>query len=86
MTVDPDMDADDEGAGSFSWSVQERRHIAQSFKQRCLASLPLRFSRECSARCVPCIAVTSRHTRAADCSIMVQAFSRVMEAKKPAHK
>ncbi len=82
MTVDPDMDADDEGAGSFSWSVQERRHIAQSFKQRCLASLPLRFSRECSALC----ALHCRHTRAGDCSIMVQAFSRVMEAKKPAHK
>lgn len=65
MTVDPDMDADDEGAGSFSWSVQERRHIAQSFKQRCLASLPLRFSRECSARSVRCIAVTHEQASAA---------------------
>jgi hypothetical protein len=85
MTIDPDMDAYDEEAGAYSWSVQERRHIAQSFKQRSLATLPLRFSSEATAAAFPrCSAFTQPF--AGHCSIMVQAFSRVMEAKKPGHK
>jgi hypothetical protein len=66
MTVDPEMDVYDEAAGAFSWSVQERRHIAQSFKQRSLATLPLRFSRESkAAACIRRIAVkvTRRYCR-----------------------
>ena len=44
MTVDPDMDAEEEGASMSCWSTLERRHMAQSFKQRSLATLPIRFS------------------------------------------
>ena len=59
-TVDPDMDTYDEDTGAFSWSLQERRHIAQSFKQRSLATLPLRFSGTSTAAAPP---VTPTHRR-----------------------
>jgi hypothetical protein len=42
-TVDPDIDVE-EHERAFSWSALERRHLAHSFKQRSLATLPLRFS------------------------------------------
>ena len=44
MTVDPDMEEGEGGGGGVAWSEKERQHIAQSFKQRSLATLPLRFS------------------------------------------
>ncbi len=54
------MDTYDEDTGAFSWSLQERRHIAQSFKQRSLATLPLRFSGTSTAAAPP---VTPTHRR-----------------------
>ena len=44
MTVDADMEEEEEEEVAAPWSEKERRHIAQSFKQRSLATLPLRFS------------------------------------------
>ena len=89
MTVDADMEEEEEEEVAAPWSEKERRHIAQSFKQRSLATLPLRFSSKTAVaaihRCTPHVPPLDAWG-AGECSIMVQAFSRIMEAKKPAHK